>query len=226
MAIIFDAVASSEASAVSSLTYSHTVGVGENTIIVAQPTLTDLIAGAASISSVTYAAVAMTLIASSTLAYTLVGTYDIVKAQYGLVAPATGANNVVVTASEACDVLTCGSLSWFGVHQSSSYGTAATATGTSTTPSVDVASATGEIVVAHASAGEQTPAIFASADTERWEISGGAGNIVSGGASQTGAATVTMDWTGANAALEWGCTGVSLKPADTNFWFHWHQRYK
>ena len=211
MAITFDAVASSVGTVVSSITYSHTVGVGANTILMAQPGVADAIAGAASISSVTYAAVTMTLVPSSTQTFTLAGVFDCIVAHYSLVAPATGANDVVFTASESCDNLACGTQSWFGVHQGSSLGAAAINTGSSSQPSVAVTSAVGEIVVASTIAVDDLGA-FASADTERWEQAGGAGQGVFGGASQVGAASVTMDWTGGSATLEWGCSGVSLKP--------------
>lgn len=223
MAITFDAVFASLAAAASSLTYSHTVGTGENRIIMVEPTFLDAIAGSASISSVTYAAVTMTVVPSSTQAFTIVGVYDAQAAHYSLVAPATGANNVVYTPSESCDALYCGSQSWFGVHQTASLGTAAIATATTTTPSVVVTSAVGEIVVANV-IGIDALGAFASADTERWEQGGGTDAGVAGGASQTGAATVTMDWTGGQTDREWGCSGVSMKQTtdgggpNTFFW--------
>jgi len=215
VAIVFDIAASSVVGGASSLTYSHTVGVGTDTILIAQPAIVDAIAGTASISSVTYATVGMTLVPSSTQAFTLVGAYDVIVANYGLVAPATGANDVVLTASESCDGLYCGTQSWFGVHQTVSFGTAAIATGTSATPSVNVGSAVGEFVVANVLHVDDLGA-FASADTERWELGGGTGLVVTGGASQTGSASVTMNWTGGAAAIEWGVSGVSLKPKAMN----------
>jgi len=229
VAIVFDADASSQTEAGgSSLTYSHTVGAGTNTIIVAQPCILDAIAGASSISTVTYNGTGMTVVPSSTLAYTLLGTYDITIAHYGLVAPATGAHDVVVTASENCDQISCGSHSWFGVHQSASFGTANTATGTDASPTADIASAVGEVVVASVSALEASEGSFASADTQRWLQGSPSGLTIQGGESQTGAASVTMNWTGAmGGGFEWGVSGVSLKSATVipKFMAQYRQRW-
>lgn len=211
MAITFDVAASGNALGASSLTYSHTVGVGANTIIVAQPAIVDAVAGTASISSITYATVGLTVVPSSTQVFIFfAGLFDGIVAHYGLVAPATGANDVVVTVSEACDGVLCGTQSWFGVRQTASFGTAAIATDTTATPTVDVTSAAGEFVMGVALTIDDLGA-FASADTEQWEQLGGAGQVVGGGASQVGAATVTMNWTGATDTAGWGVSGVSLR---------------
>jgi len=161
---------------------------------------------------VTYNGVALTLVAGSLQTAVVVATYDVGIANYILVNPDSGANNVVITMSESCDAIYGGSDSWTVVDQNNPAGTAAIATGTSTTPSVNVASATEEVPLAAVWALDDTGA-FASGDTERWEVGGGAGLSVSAGSSQIGAASVTMDWSGSTSGIEWVISGFSLKGA-------------
>jgi len=163
---------------------------------------------------VTYNGVAMTLVAGSLQTAVVVATYDVGIANYILVNPDSGANNVVITMSESCDGLFGGSDAWTVVDQGTPAGTAAIATGTSTTPTVNVASATEEVPLAAVWALDDTGA-FASGDTERWEVGGGAGLSVSAGSSQIGAASVTMDWSGSTSGVEWVISGFSLKGAAT-----------
>jgi len=211
---VFDVAAASLIFAASSLTYSHTVGSGQNRGLRCGPAYADALAGTATISSVTYNGVAMTLVAGSLQTAILAATYDIGVANYLLANPDSGANNVVITMSESCDAIFGGSDAWSGVNQNNPAGTAAIATGTSTTPTVNVASATEEVPLAAVLAEDDTGA-FASGDTERWEVGGGAGAAVSAGSSQIGAASVTMDWSGSMDTIEWVISGFSLKGAAT-----------
>jgi len=161
---------------------------------------------------VTYNGVALTLVAGSLQTAVVVATYDVGIANYILVNPDSGANNVVITMSESCDAIYGGSDSWTVVDQNNPAGTAAIATGTSTTPSVNVASATEEVALAAVVAYSEAGA-FASGDTERWELGDAPGNVISAGSSQIGAASVTMDWSGSLDTIEWVTSGFSLKGA-------------
>ena len=209
---VFDVAASSAIAAASSLIYPHTVGSGGSRGLRCGPAYLDAVAGAAAISSVTYNGVAMTLVAGSLQTAVLAAIYDIGVANYILVNPDSGANNVVITMSESCDAIFGGSDSWTGVDQGAPAGTAAIATGTSTTPTVNVASATEEVPLAAVFGLDDTGA-FASGDTERWELGDAPGNVISAGSSQIGAASVTMDWSGSLDTIEWVTSGFSLKGA-------------
>lgn len=103
------------------------------------------------------------------------------------------------------------SLSFNGVHQSASTGTAVSAQGTSTAATVNASSATGEVVV-DCVASDRNFTVGAS-QTSRWERdSGGDFDVGGGGSTEPGAGTVTMSWT-ISASRNWTTTAVPLKPS-------------
>lgn len=112
MAIAFDASASGNNAGASSLTIAHTCTGSDRLLLVGvfcqeTPTSYDVVTG------VTYNGVAMTQLAKIDCGIAVQGVY-----LYGLLAPATGANNIVVSASTTTDVLELKSLSYTGVKQS------------------------------------------------------------------------------------------------------------
>ena len=124
---------------ITSLTWKH-VCTGSNRYLVV-PVWT---AGAASFpDGATYNGVAMTLLDQYCLS-------DKGAQLWGLVNPASGMNDVVVTYSGAAIAYACTSVSYTGVNQSTPVGTpahAGTGGGGSTSISVNVTSAVGELVV-------------------------------------------------------------------------------
>lgn len=113
MAIAIDAIVTGQtATAVSSVTYAHTVA-GSNRLLTVMVMLQRSGAATSTISGVTYNGVAMT---QATQEHTYSNT--ILTAVYYLIAPATGANNVVVTLSSAVTTdIVVGSVSLTGVAQ-------------------------------------------------------------------------------------------------------------
>lgn len=105
-----------------------------------------------------------------------------------------------------------GASSWTGVHQSVPLGSAVTGNATSTTPQLTFSSAVDEIVVGHVAAVSASAANLATSDTEVGEVWNVTTNAISV-ARQTGAASVTLDWSGDTAAYDWVATGVAIKPA-------------
>lgn len=105
MAIAYDASAGSSTGSASSLTYSHTCSGSDRILFVFVCR-----GNTQTISSVTYNSVAMTFIAESIVA----GSQPV--AVYYLVAPATGANNVVITLSGATFIFSSSS-SYTGAKQ-------------------------------------------------------------------------------------------------------------
>lgn len=95
MSIVFDAVsgAKDNSGAVTTLTWSHTC-TGSNRILVVMGSVTS--ATPRTVTGITYNAVALTAVASTSAA-------SVYSYMYYLLAPATGANNVVVTISGATD---------------------------------------------------------------------------------------------------------------------------
>lgn len=211
MAIAFDAQSSgTRTSAGATLTASHTFGGSDraaliNVVYFANPT---------------QAALSLTIGGSST-GVTLVhqdpdgvnGDNRRCHVVYRAVAPASGAQNVVFTAAGNMEHGAIEVVSLTGVDQTTPVGTEATAEGSSTTPSVAVSSAAGELVVD--AVGGFSPAgsvAVGAGQTSRVENENWGGNDAAAGMStEDGAASVTMSWTISSAP--WSIVGVPFKPA-------------
>lgn len=131
-----------------SITFSHTVQAtyGNRLIVVITSSRRD--AGGAYPSAVTYGGVSMTSVTSATSG-------DAANTQlWRLVAPATGANDVVVTvpAGSASSYHTVHAMDFYFVNQTTPFGTAQNATATATSTSVGaVTTSSGDLVVGGAS---------------------------------------------------------------------------
>lgn len=163
-------------------------------------------------SSVTYNAVSMTQIWSAA------GTYS-ASAGFHLVAPATGANTVAVTLSGSNSgfVGGCG-IGLIGVNQTTPFGTAVTATGSSTNPSLtvtDFSSATDPDVILDVVISTDLQSFSVGANqTERVDRQGTTeGSVVA--SSQSEADGGVMSWTADTAApTNWHGGGVAFEPAE------------
>ena len=194
MAIAFDAASSASGNSVSSLTWSHTCTGADLILIVG----VSWFGSARTVSGVTYAGTALTSVGSANSGGQKMEIFR-------LVAPATGANNVVVTMSSAGETV-AGAHSYTGVDSTTPLGTFASAIGG---PTVDVTSATDEVVVDCASMDNLLT--VGAGQTQRWNISLGGGLTSGAGSSEPGAATVTMSWSG-TPTFAWSIGGVSMKP--------------
>ncbi len=193
-----------------SLTFSHTPGTGPNRLLVVALGVGAIQAAdtpiGGPISGVTFGGVAMTLAANT----------NIVPARsyiYTLVNPPSGAANVVVTAGSASSIA-AGATTFTNVNQTTPLGNSATnGSSGSTTLSVVVSSASGELVVSTAdwdygAVTQNTQP--AAGQTALWTTNG---NYLGAAAStKPGAASVTNTFTSSNSQQ---CTGVAvaLKPA-------------
>ena len=121
----------------SSFTWSHTVGNGAARLLLVDVTINQ--SGTVTASSVTYNGVALTLRGSATFA-----TNARAEVWY-LIAPPTGAHDVVVTLSGNARTA-CGATSYSGVDQADPLSAAVTATGTTNAPTTSVNSAAGNLV--------------------------------------------------------------------------------
>lgn len=159
------------------------------------------------VTGVTYNGVALTAVPGGS---TNNGQYY-VTAWYVL-APDTGTHNIVVTMSGNVFDFGAGAISYTGVHQTVPLGTAVTATGTSTTPSVTVSSAADELVddglvIIHG----DTLSVGAG-QTQRWNAVAGSGFIKYAGSTEGGAASTTMSWSNTSSQT-WAIVAVPIKPA-------------
>ena len=203
-ALAIDAVSSSACGACTSLSWSHTVSGSDTLLDVGTSgydTTPDTITG------VTYNAAPMTVVPSSSATN---GGHTV--AIYGLVAPATGTNTVVVSANGTMTDLGAGAVSFTGAHQTTPFGTANTATGSSTTPSVNVSSAADEIVMDTVNIIHNGTLTVDGSQTQRWNAISGSGFIKYGGSTETGSATTTMSW-GNSTSQAWAIAAVPVKPS-------------
>lgn len=200
---VFDATGSTSDSATTSVTHSHTVlASSQNRLLLVGISIED--GAPADPSGVTYNGVAMTKVSSVTNSTAH-------AALYQLVAPATGANNVVVSFSSTMDDVVVGAVSFTNVDQTTPLGTAVTNTGSSTTPTVSVTAVVGNVVVdVVGHTGTTTPTVNGS-QTQMWNSAGGASNSRHFASRETaGGTTVAMDWSGA-ANSAWASVGVAVK---------------
>jgi hypothetical protein len=201
MAITIDASTAGPNTTASSATFSHTCAGSDRHLAVEVGWWT----GGVSISSITYNGVSLASMVSGTHE----GSNGF-QAIWGLVAPATGANNVVVTFSASCEHAV-GATSRNGVDQTTPAGSSNTASGSSTGPTVDVSSASGEVVIDVCSAFSTTFA-QGTGQTERWDLGNSGGIEEAASSDEAGAATVTMSWT-LGTSRQWGMAAVALKPS-------------
>lgn len=206
--IAFDAESQSGTASTNNTTWSHTVGSGSNRFL--RVCLGYRAGTARTITGVTFNSVAMTHIASAFLEVNEGFGNKFGVDMWGLVAPDSGAHNIVITASAATDELLGGADSWTGVHQTTPTGTAVTGTGTTSTPSINVTVGTGEVAVAALSGYPDTG--FGTGNTETANISGTVTGLVGSRDLSTG--TVNMNFTGVFASgAQSAMSGVNIKPA-------------
>jgi hypothetical protein len=215
VAVAFDATANTSGVGVSSLTFAHTC-TGSSLLLVVGVTWTDTSISGASLTGITYNGVAMTQLK------TLMAGIATDEVWY-LIAPATGAHNVVVTFTNVnpleapSTTAVAGSISWTGVDQVTPLGTPVTATATSTAPSVTLTGVSASNFVFDsldvASAGSTQPTITVNASQiQRWQTKvGGAGSRIAGAGSTKASAvgSVTMSWT-LSASRTWGTIAVEV----------------
>lgn len=201
-ALAVDAASSSACTSCTSLTWSHTTS-GTNRGLTVGGSYFD---SDSAITGITYAGAAMTAVASS---FADNGNYS--AEHYALIAPATGANNVVITASVTMTELNGGAISFTDANQTTLVGTAVTAIGTSTTPSVAASSAANEIVVDNVIIAHNGTFSVGAGQTQRWNAIGGAGWSKYGGSTEPGGPTTTMSWTN-STSQDWAISAVSIKP--------------
>ncbi len=200
---------SSSAVNAASLTFSHTSGSGSNRMLVVTVSVGSGSVGgsAGTISSVTYNGVTMTEVGTAALSGARVSIYRLLN-------PAAGPANVVVSTSTG-STIEAGATTFENVDQATPLGTFASASANSGTATVNVTSATNEIVICVGSVDEafsNQGMTTTSGQTQLWNSSGT--DFVSGAAStKPGAASVTVSYTATDSTQEWAIGGVSIKPA-------------
>ena len=118
--------------------------------------------------------------------------------------PPTGAQTVTVTFASNASFMGGGAISYYSV---SGLGSSASASGSDTTPTVDISSNIGELVVDSATSINYSS--VGAGQTQRYEEA--IGGVWGGGSTEPGAPTVTMSWTNSNSH-DWAICAIGLKP--------------
>lgn len=202
----FDAVSLGTAVGSATVTSSHTLG-GLCTNPYAVANLTFRLDTIGSVSTVSYGATSMVLLTGRTSPS---GDQRIEK--WGVANPPSGAQTVTGTLNVAHNSLTLTTRTYCGVHQTTSTGTAVNAIQSDATATIDVSSATDELVidgVLVSSIGD--PIVVGAGQTQRSNHAQDGGNHTQGTSDEAGAATTTMSWT-LNTEDYWAIVAVALKP--------------
>lgn len=188
------------------ISHSFTVSSGNDRLLLVG--ITHAFQGTTGITSVTYNGDSLTFLDEHT--YTS-GRYI---HWYYLLNPDVGTYNINITLFGPNDNYIVGANSFTGVNQSTPFGTVAKATGSNSTPTVNVSSATGELVFDTVMV-HQTGSPTGSADASQTQLyfHVPASAIPRHGASvEAGDTSVTMSWA-LSRNVSWGIMGVSIKPA-------------
>lgn len=202
MALAVDAVTDAAGSGAGPFTWAHTCAGSDRVLLVG----ISYYDSGDTVSAVTYNSVALTVVSSSTVSN---GQYT--STMYCLIAPATGSNTVSVTFTGSVFDFKGGSISFTGADQTTPLGTANTATGSSTNPSVDITSATGEIVLDNLVIVHSGTLSVDGSQTQRWNGTGASGFIKGAASTEDGSTTTTMSWSNSTSQA-WAISGVSVKP--------------
>lgn len=203
MAVTFDAASTVNSGAVTTQTWSHTCS-GANRYL-----LVSVGANGQDATGVTYAGVAMSSLGTQQESAT---GYRVTL--WGLVAPALGANNIVVTFPIAL-ANECKGASFNGVEPTNPTGTVVLGqnpAGTTATATLVVSSTATELVVDSFVWNQNSFPAAASPGAQQTLIGAGAGNFVRNAMSyESGSVSVAMSWT-CTAATNWAIAGVPLRP--------------
>ena len=188
--------------------FSHTIGGGSDRILLYS--FASETAGTGDVTNVTYNGVALTY---ST--YTVTASEARVEFWYMLEAdlPVAGTYTVAATIAGSATTFVHGASSWSGVHQTTPFGTIVTNTGSNSTPTVTVNSATDEIVHDFVASKDASGLTADGSQSQRWSLNAaGNADVRGGGSSEAGDTNVVMSWSSAGA-VDWAIIGVPMKPS-------------
>lgn len=202
MTLAIDTNGSGGVTGSATLTYAHTCSGSQRALLVG---ITSKGTGGVptAVSGITYNGVAMTSVGGLASGYRRIDLYQ-------LVAPAAGANNVVVTMAASVDYIIAGSVSFTGADQTTPCGTFASAGATTSTATVNVSAATGDIVMDVVFGDNCTVAGSAPGAGQTSQAEQTRGDVFGGSSTKAGAATVTMSWT-LDGTTSWAIGGVAVK---------------
>lgn len=184
------------------LTFSHTVATGTNRLLLVGIAVRS---SSVTVSSVTYGGTALSQYGSATRS----GTSGVRMYLYRLLSPASGTANVVVSLSGTVRVA-AGASTFINVDQDAPLGTFVSATGSSSSPTVAVPSATGDVVFDTFAVYSSTTATADSGQTKLWE-NHSQSKLAGGSSTRPGDEGVEMGWSTGSGA--WAIGAVPIHPA-------------
>lgn len=209
MTVAHEATTNGSGTANPTLTFSHTTSGANRYLKVVTGTNSG---SAGNISGVTFNGVALTFLDRQSTSPT--SPYGQTEYWY-LINPPLGTFDVVVTHANPPEVTVAKASTYSGVHQTTPHGTSAKATGATTTPTVNVSSASGELVVDGCINVDAGFTATGAGQTARGADAtfGTNPDIALRASDEAGAGTVTMSYTTASSTYGWATIAVPLKPA-------------
>jgi hypothetical protein len=201
MALAVDAFSSGTAGNSTTVSWSHTC-TGSDRYLRVGVSIWQF--GGETVSSVTYNGVALSQLSTA-------DTGNAHAELWHLIAPDTGTNTVLVTLSGTPQGIVAGAVSFTDAHQTTPAGTAVTATGTSSAPSVAASSASGELVQDVVCIDNVGNLSVGAGQTARWNTTTGGGWADGGGSTEPGDATVTMNWSSTGSGA-WAIIACPVRP--------------
>jgi len=198
--VLVDAVSSGTTDN-SNLTISHTTSGSDRLMLVGISLIPE---GSMGASSITYDGASLSLVGKRLY------DDDIKMEIWKLVAPAEGTHNCVVTFSDdAENGAVVGVTTFTGVNQSDALGTFVSDGDQSSTASVNVPSASGELVFDTVAVKDQNTNPNAQ-QTQLWKLN--ESGTYGGGSTKPGSSSVTMSWT--QSEEKWAIGAVPIKPVE------------
>jgi hypothetical protein len=210
---VFDAVSSANALTLGTFTWNHTIGGGNNRLLVVGFGFR----ADANVVSVKYNNVILTQIRTDSNGTTINNNKTSLWYMAENNLPPAGTYPIEVVISLASGIVG-GATSWTGVNQATPIGNHNGAGGTASSPSVNVISSPEEIVadvvyVRNSVGVLSLPTLTVGpGQTQRWNLDD-TGNGRGGGSTKSGSATVTMSWTFGNQKNpNWAMSVAAIKP--------------
>ena len=186
----------------SSIIFSHTNNAGADRLLMVG--VSYLNGSSSTIQYVTYGGALMTQVG------TVRESSNRAVAMYSLINPPVGTANVEVVFDLPSSGIVVGATTFNGVHQVTPLSNFASQSGSSSNPSLDVSSASNEVVFSVAGANNTITAV---SGTPKWNLT--QGGLYGSASSQPGASTANVSYVvGGGAALRsWVMAGVSIRPS-------------
>lgn len=227
MAIALDATNSGQNDGASSITVALTVSGSNRLLVVKTHAECNGTPTNRPVTGITYNSVALTQ--ATAISYTTAGSEDDTVEIWYLVAPATGANNCVVTFTGALDGCVVGVESYTGVSQTSPLDATATAATTAVGPAtVNITTTTDNVVLVGAAHDISSGGTLTanSGQTENYNVSNSGQLRAAGGYEVVGGAGVyTESWTTTSGTRDWMIAVAAFKPVATTSTFTGYYGY-